>query len=208
MSRLAALIQSGTYTPTHSQSAGEGPCPGGLWEEGDHRFQDGLLPLFSPGPARDRAPRPRDRLSPRCKPGETGLLVEAGGGAGRGRGAAVGFAASEMTGPGPFFRTQSRPRFPPGSRRALTLAEGCGQTGMVLRIWERPLFTGPLTASWQLPLVQGSYSGGKGYPGGDRRGQEAVSWGKWRLASPWNFLGEGCDRGGGSPRSGGAPQAT
>ena len=37
MSRLPALFQSGTYTPTHSQSAGEEPCPGGLWEEADHR---------------------------------------------------------------------------------------------------------------------------------------------------------------------------
>ncbi|CAI9170253.1 unnamed protein product [Rangifer tarandus platyrhynchus] len=71
-----------------------------------------------------------------------------------------------MTGPGPFFRTQSRPRFPPGSRRALTLAKGCGQTGMVLRIRERPLFPGTLTAGWQLPLIQGSYSGGRGIPEG------------------------------------------
>lgn len=83
MSRLAALIQSGTYTPTHSQSAGEEPCPGGLWEEADHRFQDGLLPLSFPGPFRDRAPRPRDRLSPRCKPGET----QSARGGGRGGGA-------------------------------------------------------------------------------------------------------------------------
>lgn len=88
-----------------------------------------------------------------------------------------------MTGPGPFFRTQSRPRFPPGSRRALTLAEGCGQTGMVLRIRERPLFTGPLTAGWQLPLIQGSYSGGRGIPegAGEDRKPSLGEGGGWHL---------------------------
>lgn len=89
-----------------------------------------------------------------------------------------------------FFWTQSGARFPPSPRRALTLAKGCGQTGMVLETWERPLFMGSLAAGWQLPLVQGrGLVEEVGIPKGAGEGKRGVSWVRWRGKRGWHLHG-------------------
>lgn len=103
-------------------------------------FQDGLLLLFLPGPARDRAPRPRDRLSPGASQRDRSAREAGGKGRGGGSGRA---AASEMTGPGPFFRTQSRaPIFRPAPDGPSLWPKVVARLGWCSGIWERLLFHG------------------------------------------------------------------
>lgn len=74
------------HTHPHTASRQErGPAQEGLWEEGDHRFQDGRLPLF-PGPA-GQSTTAAGQAEPPGASQEAGLLVEAGrqGGGGVGQ---------------------------------------------------------------------------------------------------------------------------